>query len=89
MLHHSIFFFSFWSLLINHPFFNFNLKFYLLCEDVYVLTSATVGDLKVAIETAFSHVPKKGPSKISWYIFQLLLHFYLLLCLLKIWPKSF
>ncbi|AED93428.1 unnamed protein product [Arabidopsis thaliana] len=34
--------------------------------DVYVLTSATVGDLKVAIETAFSHVPKKGPSKISW-----------------------
>ncbi|VVB14080.1 unnamed protein product [Arabis nemorensis] len=34
--------------------------------DVYVLSSATVGDLKLAIETAFSHVPKKGPSKISW-----------------------
>ncbi|XP_010493789.1 PREDICTED: uncharacterized protein LOC104771014 isoform X1 [Camelina sativa] len=33
---------------------------------VYVMTSATVGDLKLAIETAFSHVPKKGPSKISW-----------------------
>ncbi|ESQ32070.1 hypothetical protein EUTSA_v10004912mg [Eutrema salsugineum] len=34
--------------------------------DVYVMSSATVGDLKLAIETAFSHVPKKGPSKISW-----------------------
>ncbi|XP_010454860.1 PREDICTED: uncharacterized protein LOC104736555 [Camelina sativa] len=34
--------------------------------DVYVMTSATVGDLKLTIETAFSHVPKKGPSKISW-----------------------
>ncbi|CAA7023220.1 unnamed protein product [Microthlaspi erraticum] len=34
--------------------------------DVCVLSSATVGDLKLAIETAFSHVPKKGPSKISW-----------------------
>ncbi|KAF8091021.1 hypothetical protein N665_0458s0023 [Sinapis alba] len=34
--------------------------------DVHVTSSATVGDLKHAIETAFSHVPKKGPSKISW-----------------------
>ncbi|KAL1212639.1 U11/U12 small nuclear ribonucleoprotein 25 kDa protein [Cardamine amara subsp. amara] len=34
--------------------------------DVYVTSSATVGDLKLAIETAFSHIPKKGPSKISW-----------------------
>ncbi|KAL0692300.1 hypothetical protein Bca4012_059480 [Brassica carinata] len=34
--------------------------------DVNVMSSATVRDLKLAIETAFSHVPKKGPSKISW-----------------------
>ncbi|KAJ4900560.1 Ubiquitin-like superfamily protein [Raphanus sativus] len=34
--------------------------------DVHVTCSATVKDLKLAIETAFSHVPKKGPSKISW-----------------------
>ncbi|CAH8353406.1 unnamed protein product [Eruca vesicaria subsp. sativa] len=34
--------------------------------DVDVTCSATVKDLKHAIETAFSHVPKKGPSKISW-----------------------
>ncbi|CAN8265132.1 unnamed protein product [Cochlearia groenlandica] len=34
--------------------------------DVFLMGSATVGDLKLAIETAFSHVPKKGPSKISW-----------------------
>ncbi|CAH8310672.1 unnamed protein product [Eruca vesicaria subsp. sativa] len=34
--------------------------------DVNVTSSATVRDLKLAIETAFSHVPKKGPSKISW-----------------------
>ncbi|CAF2089030.1 hypothetical protein BRARA_F02733 [Brassica rapa] len=34
--------------------------------DVHVTSSASVKDLKNAIETAFSHVPKKGPSKISW-----------------------
>ncbi|KAF2531949.1 hypothetical protein F2Q70_00032367, partial [Brassica cretica] len=39
---------------------------YLPREDVHVTSSASVKDLKHAIETAFSHVPKKGPSKISW-----------------------
>ncbi|CAN7101501.1 unnamed protein product [Brassica rapa subsp. narinosa] len=34
--------------------------------DVHVTSSASVKDLKNAIETAFSHVPKKGPTKISW-----------------------
>ncbi|OWM86725.1 hypothetical protein CDL15_Pgr015761 [Punica granatum] len=36
--------------------------------DVRVMGTATVGELKEAVESAFSHMPKKGPGKISWYI---------------------
>ncbi|WZZ36945.1 hypothetical protein YC2023_020346 [Brassica napus] len=47
--------------------------------DVNVTSSATVRDLKLAIETAFSHVPKKGPSKISWYFTCMFLSHYVLM----------
>ncbi|KAM7275731.1 hypothetical protein ACFE04_017597 [Oxalis oulophora] len=34
--------------------------------DIEVMQTATVGDLRQAVETVFSHMPKKGPGKISW-----------------------
>ncbi|XP_010520650.1 PREDICTED: U11/U12 small nuclear ribonucleoprotein 25 kDa protein [Tarenaya hassleriana] len=34
--------------------------------DVQIKSTASIGDLKVAIEEAFDHVPKKGPAEISW-----------------------
>ncbi|XP_031373888.1 uncharacterized protein LOC116188580 [Punica granatum] len=34
--------------------------------DVRVMGTATVRELKEAVESAFSHMPKKGPGKISW-----------------------
>lgn len=32
-----------------------------------MLKTATVGELKMAVEAAFSHLPISGPGKISWY----------------------
>lgn len=34
--------------------------------DVEVIKSATIADLKLAVQHVFSHMPKKGPGKISW-----------------------
>jgi hypothetical protein len=34
---------------------------------IQVLKTATVGELKMAVEAAFSHLPISGPGKISWY----------------------
>ncbi|GFZ08349.1 ubiquitin-like superfamily protein [Actinidia rufa] len=34
--------------------------------DVEIVRTATVGELKQAVEGVFSHMPKKGPGKISW-----------------------
>ncbi|XP_057511688.1 uncharacterized protein LOC130793827 [Actinidia eriantha] len=34
--------------------------------DVEIVRTATVGELKLAVEGVFSHMPKKGPGKISW-----------------------
>ncbi|GFZ08346.1 ubiquitin-like superfamily protein [Actinidia rufa] len=34
--------------------------------DVEIVRTATVGELKQAVEGIFSHMPKKGPGKISW-----------------------
>ncbi|KAK4854291.1 hypothetical protein QYF36_021714 [Acer negundo] len=36
------------------------------CFDIQVSKTATVGELKLAVEAAFCHMPKKGPGKISW-----------------------
>ncbi|KAG7622591.1 Ubiquitin-like domain superfamily [Arabidopsis suecica] len=33
---------------------------------IQVLKTATVGELKMAVEAAFSHLPISGPGKISW-----------------------
>lgn len=40
---------------------------------IEVLKTATVGELKMAVEAAFSHLPNTGPGKISWYIHHLFL----------------
>ncbi|MBA0797340.1 hypothetical protein Gohar_008052 [Gossypium harknessii] len=34
--------------------------------DVEVIKSATIADLKLAVQHVFSHMPKRGPGKISW-----------------------
>ncbi|XP_048330978.2 uncharacterized protein LOC112492137 isoform X2 [Ziziphus jujuba] len=34
--------------------------------DVKVTKTATVAELKLAVEAVFSHMPQKGPGKISW-----------------------
>ncbi|GMI83865.1 hypothetical protein HRI_002055800 [Hibiscus trionum] len=34
--------------------------------DVQVIKSATVAELKLAVQRVFSHMPKEGPGKISW-----------------------
>ncbi|XVE53604.1 hypothetical protein DITRI_Ditri03aG0016000 [Diplodiscus trichospermus] len=34
--------------------------------DVEVIKSATIAELKLAVQDVFSHMPKKGPGKISW-----------------------
>ncbi|KAK5814166.1 uncharacterized protein LOC108469105 [Gossypium arboreum] len=34
--------------------------------DVEVIKSATIADLKLAVQHVFSHMPRKGPGKISW-----------------------
>lgn len=36
--------------------------------DVEVIKSATIAELKLAVEDVFSHMPKEGPGKISWYV---------------------
>lgn len=36
------------------------------CFEIEVPKRGTVANLKQAVESAFSHVPKKGPEKISW-----------------------
>ncbi|KAK3212008.1 hypothetical protein Dsin_016714 [Dipteronia sinensis] len=36
------------------------------CFDIQVSKTATVGELKMAVEAAFCHMPRKGPGKISW-----------------------
>ncbi|XP_039025893.1 U11/U12 small nuclear ribonucleoprotein 25 kDa protein-like [Hibiscus syriacus] len=34
--------------------------------DVEVIRSATIAELKLAVQHVFSHMPKNGPGKISW-----------------------
>ncbi|XVE97415.1 hypothetical protein REPUB_Repub03eG0017300 [Reevesia pubescens] len=34
--------------------------------DVEVIKSATIAELKFAVQDVFNHMPKKGPGKISW-----------------------
>ncbi|KAK8656606.1 hypothetical protein V6N13_098551 [Hibiscus sabdariffa] len=36
--------------------------------DVEVIKSATIAELKLAVQRVFSHMPKEGPGKISWYV---------------------
>ncbi|CAI0444309.1 unnamed protein product [Linum tenue] len=36
------------------------------CFDIQIKHLATVGELKQAVEAAFSYMPQKGPGKISW-----------------------
>ncbi|CAI0444308.1 unnamed protein product [Linum tenue] len=38
------------------------------CFDIQIKHLATVGELKQAVEAAFSYMPQKGPGKISWYV---------------------
>lgn len=35
-------------------------------EEIEVAKTGTVGELKRAVEAAFSHLPKEGPGKVSW-----------------------
>ena len=37
------------------------------CVDIEVAKTATVAQLKQAVESVFSHLPNRGPKKISWY----------------------
>ncbi|KAI9106971.1 hypothetical protein K1719_022499 [Acacia pycnantha] len=36
------------------------------CFDIVVTKAATIAELRQAVEDVFSHMPKKGPGKISW-----------------------
>ncbi|KAK4277185.1 hypothetical protein QN277_015218 [Acacia crassicarpa] len=36
------------------------------CFDIVVTKTATIAELRQAVEAVFSHMPKKGPGKISW-----------------------
>lgn len=36
------------------------------CEGVEVSKMGTVGELKRAVESAFDHLPKEGPDRVSW-----------------------
>ncbi|KAK9207896.1 hypothetical protein WN944_000245 [Citrus x changshan-huyou] len=36
------------------------------CFDIEVMKTATIAELRQAVEAAFSHMPKTGPGKISW-----------------------
>lgn len=36
------------------------------CFDIVVAKTATIAELREAVEAVFSHMPKKGPGKISW-----------------------
>ncbi|KDP33582.1 hypothetical protein JCGZ_07153 [Jatropha curcas] len=36
------------------------------CFDIEVMKSATIAELRQAVEAVFSHMPQKGPGKISW-----------------------
>ncbi|KAJ4707874.1 U11/U12 small nuclear ribonucleoprotein 25 kDa protein-like [Melia azedarach] len=36
------------------------------CFDIEVMKTASIAELRLAVEAAFSHMPKKGPGKISW-----------------------
>lgn len=35
--------------------------------EIEVVKTATVAELKKSVEAAFSHLPKEGPGKVSWY----------------------
>ena len=39
-----------------------------LVADIEVRKTATVAELKQAVEAVFSYMPQKGPGKISWYV---------------------
>ena len=41
--------------------------------DIQVAKTATIAELKEAVEAAFSHMPQKGPGKISWCVSVVLL----------------
>ncbi|KAJ8751877.1 hypothetical protein K2173_026079 [Erythroxylum novogranatense] len=34
--------------------------------EIQVMKSATIAEMKLAVEAVFSHLPRKGPGKISW-----------------------
>ncbi|WCJ30308.1 Ubiquitin-like superfamily protein [Euphorbia peplus] len=36
------------------------------CFDIQIMKTATVAELRIAVEDAFSYMPRKGPGKISW-----------------------
>lgn len=43
--------------------------------DIQVRRSATVAELKGAVELVFSHMPQNGPGKISWLVHLIILPF--------------
>lgn len=47
-----------------------------LLADIQVSKTATVAELKDAVEAVFSHMPQKGPAKISWSLFTYSLFFF-------------
>lgn len=51
-------------MLIN---FRDELRFFAII-DVEIAKTATVDELKQAVEAVFSHLPQKGPGKISWFV---------------------
>lgn len=57
--------------LTQTPFLFLLLMEMIACTEIEVPKRATVADLNQAVESAFSHVPKRGPEKISWYCFNL------------------
>lgn len=41
----------------------------LICfTDIVVSKMATIAEVKQAVQAVFSHMPKKGPGKISWWV---------------------
>lgn len=78
------FFFLFFSLSIEGKwnFINQNKQSYNL-TDIEVMKTATIAELRQAVEAAFSHMPKTGPGKISWYVASLF--DWLLIQLFRMW----
>lgn len=47
---------------------------FMILTDIEVMKTASIAELRLAVEAAFSHMPKKGPGKISWYVHGIIIY---------------